>query len=136
MTEAMMTFRENIRAKRKETTFGLENALAGYCRRRWPHKTIPCVQHEYDLSESEAAKAVYANASRNTLRKLLHHRSGGFPLFVALLADATGTTLENYIQQQADEAANERRVWEAEEKRLESMRARLSGGCGLDRDEG
>lgn len=127
--ERTMAFRENIRAKR-ENDFGLENALAGYVRRRWPDKTIPRVQHEWGLSESEAAKVVYANASKNTLKKLLHHPRGGFALFIELLADACCTTLEQHIQTQAERAAHERRIWEAEERRLAALAARVSGDRG------
>lgn len=125
----VMKIREEIRAKR-ESDFGLENALAGYVRRRWPDKTIPHVQHEYGFTESEAAKVVYGNASKNTLKKLLHHKRGGFPLFVELLADACGTTLEQHIKTQAERAAHERRSWEAEERRQQTLAALVSGDRG------
>ena len=136
MTGLDVTYSEEIRAKRKKD-FGLENALAGYVRRRWPDKPIVHVQHEWDLSESEAAKVVYANASKNTLNKLLHHRRGGFGLFLALLEDATTTKLEHYIHHQAERAEHERKQWEAEETRqrsLAAVAARLSSdGRGAGR---
>lgn len=128
----VMNFREEIRAKRK-SDFGLENALAGYVRRRWPDKPIVHVQHEWGLSESEAAKVVYAGASKNTLNKLLHHKRGGFSLFVELLADATGTTLEQFIHRQAEEARNERTRWEAEERRRAALAHLVAGDGGNDR---
>lgn len=112
-----MDFRENIRPKR-ENDFGLENALAGWVRRRWPDKTIPHVMAHFDLSESEAAKVVYANASKNTLRKLLHHKRGGTGLFIDLVCDATAASLENYIKTQAERAAAERARWADEERKL------------------
>jgi hypothetical protein len=124
-----MQFRENIRPKR-ENDFGLENALAGYVRRRWPDKPIVHAQKEWGLSESEAAKVVYASASKNTLKRLLHHPRGGFALFVELLADACNTTLEQYIETQAERAARERSIWEAEERRLATLAARVSGDRG------
>lgn len=127
-----MTFRENSRAKR-ENDFGLEKALAGYVRHRWSDKTIAYVQHEWGLSESEAAKVVYGNASKNTLRKLLHHKRGGFALFIELLCDATNTSLEQHIHRQAERAAHERRTWEAEERRLAALAARVSGDRGEPR---
>lgn len=120
-----MTFREEIRAKRKND-FGLENALAGYLRRRFSDKPIPNTQHLFDLSESEAAKAVYAQASKRLLNKILHHKNGGFGLFVELLADVTGVTLEAYIQQKAEEASRERAQWEARERHLANLAARVS----------
>jgi hypothetical protein len=120
----VMEIREFSRAKR-ENDFGLENALAGYARRRWPEKTIGYVQHEWGLSESEASKVVYANASKNTLKKLLHHKRGGFGLFLELLCDATNTKLGEYIEKQAEEASRERIQWEAEERRLAALAARI-----------
>lgn len=125
----VMKIREEIRAKR-ESDFGLENALAGYVRRRWPDKTIPHVQHEYDLSESEAAKVVYGHASKNTLNKLLHHKRGGVGLFIELAADVCGTTLEQHIKTQAERAAHERKSWEAEERRQQTLAALVSGDRG------
>jgi hypothetical protein len=127
-----MQISENSRPKRENRDFGLENALAGYVRRRWPDKTIPNVSHHFDLSESEAAKVVYAQTSKNLLKKLLHHPQGGFALFVELLADACGTTLEQHIQRQAEEARNERARWEAEERRLTALASRVPG-LGGDR---
>lgn len=121
--------REEIQAKR-ESDFGLENALAGYVRRRWPDKTIPHVQHEYGFTESEAAKVVYGHASKNTLNKLLHHKRGGIGLFVELVADVCGTTLEQHIKSQAEKAAHERRTWEAEERRQSALAALVSGDRG------
>lgn len=129
-----MTYREFPRAKR-EKDFGLENALAGYVRRQWPDKTIPHVMHEWGLSESEAAKVVYANASKNTLNKLLHHKRGGFGLFLRLLEDATATKLATFIEQQTQEAAREARTWAAEEKRLEALATRVAERRRLDRRE-
>lgn len=126
-----MAFRENIRAK-QEIGFGLENALAAYVRRRWPDKAIPYVMREWGLSESEASKVVYAHASKNTLKKLLHHKRGGFGLFLHLIEEATCTKLEDYISNQAKRAENERRTWEAEERRLATLQARVSGDDRLD----
>jgi hypothetical protein len=117
---------KNLPAKR-EKDFGLENALAGYVRRRWPDKTIAHVAHEWDLSESEAAKVVYAGASKNLLKKLLHHRRGGAALFIELVLDACGTTLERHIHEQAERAADEERSWAAERRRLAVLAARLPG---------
>lgn len=127
-----MDFRKNSRAKR-ENDFGLENALAAWVCRRWPDKTISRVSHHFDMSESEASKVVYGNASKNTLRKLLHHKRGGFGLFVELLADACNTSLEQHIHTQAERAAHERRTWEAEERRLAALAARVSGDGGEHR---
>lgn len=129
MSERAMAFRENIRAKR-EKDFGLENALAAHVRRRWPDKPIVHVQHEWGLTESEAAKVVYAHASKNTLNKLLHHKRGGFSLFIQLLEDACCTKLEQHIQTLAEKASHEKRIAEAEERRWSTLAARVAGGRG------
>lgn len=129
MTGDAMAFREISRAKRKND-FGLENALAGYVRRRWQDKPIVHVGHEWGLSESEAAKVVYGHASKNTLNKLLHHRRGGFGLFIELLCDATSTSLEQHIITLAQKATHERQTWEAEERRLATLARRVSGDGG------
>lgn len=124
MTGSAMAFRENIRAFR-EKGFGLENALAGLIRRRWPDKPIQYAMAEWDLTEHAARKALYADASKTTLNDILHHRRGGFGLYIELLADATGTTLEQYIIKQAEKARAERHAWEARERSLVSLEARL-----------
>lgn len=117
-------------AKRECRDFGLENALAGYVRRRWPDKTIPNVMHHFDLSESKAAKVVYGQASKAVLNELLHHKRGGLALFIELAADVCGTTLEQHIKTQAEKAAHERKSWEAEERRQQTLAALVSGDRG------
>jgi hypothetical protein len=129
MSGVVVTFQENRRAKR-EKDFGLENALAGLCRRRWPDKPIQHIAKEWTLSESEASKVFYGNASKNTLKKLLHHKRGGFALFVDLLCDACGTTLEDHIHSQAERARHERQQREAEERHWATLAARISGAGG------
>lgn len=128
-----MTISKDYRAFSKD--YGLENALAKHVRNRWPEKTIAYVAHEWDLGEAEAGRVVYGTASKNTLNRILHHKRGGFSLFVELLADCCGTTLEDYIRQQAERAAHERRTWEAEERRLETLRSRVAGLRSFDSRE-
>jgi hypothetical protein len=128
----MGTFQEFRPAKRKQSDYGLENALAKWVRNRWPDKTIPHVAHHFGLSESEAAKVTYATASKNTLRRLLHHRNGGAKLFMELVLDVTGYSLEQYISEQAREAEDEAEKWKAEQRRLAILAARVSGRDRLD----
>lgn len=126
---------EDFRAKR-ETDYGLENALAKWVRNKWPEKTPIHVAHYFGLSESKALKVVYGTASKALLNEILHHKRGGFALFVALLAEVTGTTLEDHIHQQAEEARRERAQWEAREKHLEALRARAAERRSWDRRGG
>lgn len=133
MTGTVMAFRENRRAKR-EKDFGLENALAGWVRRRWRDKPIPNCADYFSLSESEASKVVYGHASKNTLKKILHHKHGGALLFIELVCDACSTNLEEIIHTQAERAAHERRQREEEERRWATLAARLPGGGGDARE--
>jgi hypothetical protein len=135
MNGVTMAFRNNSPAFR-ENDYGLENALAKWVRTRWPDKCIQNTAHYFGLSESEAAKVVYATASKNTLRRILHHKRGGASLFIWLVFDVTGGSLESYIQQQARAAENEQIRWAAEERRLALLQARLSGCDSLDRTDG
>lgn len=125
MGQAAVTIWKNLPAKR-ENDYGLENALAKYVRNRWPEKTPAYVSSYFGLSESEALKVVYANASKNTLKKLLHHPRGGFPLFLELLCEATGTSLEAFIEKQAEDARREADEWQARERTIATMQARLA----------
>lgn len=124
-----MAFRENIPAKR-ENDFGLENALAGHVRRRWPDKTIQHVQSVWGLTESEASKVVYGHASKNVLNKILHHKRGGMALFLDLIADVCGESVTDFLQSQADRIAHEAAEQEKTAVRLYSLAARFSGRGG------
>ena len=134
MRENIMVFSKNIREKR-EKSFGLENALAGYCRRRWPDKTIQHIAREWGLTESEASNALYAMASKRVLNAILHHRRGGPYLFFQLAADVAGTTVEAIIQQQAGEIEDEANQQAVTAFRLRTLASRLaaSGTNGLPR---
>lgn len=127
-----MLISENRRSFRK-SDYGLENALAKWVRNRWPDKTVQHVAgHFRSLSEAEALKVVYGTASKNTLNRLLHDKNGGPGLFVHLVLDVSGVTLEQYIAEQAREAECERIRWEAEERKLAILQARVSGRGRLD----
>lgn len=132
MGHMMATYRENL-SDFRDGDYGLENALAKYVRNRWMDKTVAYVAHEWTLSEAEAKNVVYANASKNTLNKILHHKRGGPKLFVQLVFDATNYNLERYIVDQAEEAAHERATWEARERHLAILQARVADRHSLVR---
>jgi len=120
-----MAFSENFRAKR-ENDFGIENALAGYCRRQWPDKPIPHIQQVWGLTESEASNVLYGHASKRTLNKILHHKRGGPFLFCELVADVAGTTVADIITTQAERIAYEAERQRETASRLKSLACRLS----------
>jgi len=119
-----MAFSENFRAKR-ENDFGIENALAGYCRRRWPDKPIQHIQQAWGLSESEASNALYGHASKRTLNKILHHKRGGPFLFCELVADVCGVTVEDIIKSEAERIAREAEEQRKTASRIYSLSRRL-----------
>lgn len=104
--------------------YGMENALAKILRRRWPMNTVENTQAEYDLTEGEARGAVYATASRTTLNKILKSRRGGLGLWLEIIAEVTGETLDGFLTHQAKEAADERRRAEERERHFERLEAR------------
>ena len=131
-----MGFQNNFREK-QESSFGIENALAGYCRRRWPDKPLQHIAREWDLTESEASNVLYALASKRVLNKVLRHRRGGPYLFFQLAADVVGATVEDVIQQQAGEiedAANKQALAAIRLSKMASRLADFSGDLGRDRD--
>ena len=127
-----MAFRENFRAKR-ENDFGLENALAGYCRRKWPDKPIPNIQREWALTESEASNVLYGHASKRTLNKILHHKRGGPWLMFELVADVAGMTVLDIIKSQVERVAHEADARKETASRLYSVACRLGVRSGADR---
>ena len=126
-----MAFSENFRAKR-ENDFGLENALAGYCRRTWADKTIPNIQREWALTESEASAVLYGHASKRTLNKILHHKRGGPFLFCELVADVCGVTVADIIETEAERIAREAEKQRNTASRLLSLASRCAGFSGPD----
>lgn len=139
MTGLAVKNRDNLGQFReiRPNDFGMENALAGIVRRRWPSATADNAAAEWGLTEGEAKGVVYATASRTTLNKILKHRRGGLGLWLEIIAEVTGERLDSYITRQAEEAARERDRWTAEEQRLETLearwRARVSNDSGLPR---
>lgn len=103
-----------------------KNAWAKYVRNRWRTNTLAEIQAEWDLTEGEARGVLYAQASQATIDKILEHKRGGFGLGLEILAIKTATTLEQHITEQAEEARRERAEWEARERRLATLRARVA----------
>ena len=106
--------------------FGMEKGLAAIARRRWPSNPIDHIAREWGLTEGQARGVLYAQASRSTLNRILKHKRGGLKLWLAIIAEVTGERLENFIEQQANEARREREKWEAEERIQKARLARLS----------
>lgn len=106
--------------------YGMANAAARKVRRDHPSKPVEAVMSLYGLTEGEARGVVYETASRTTLDKFM--KAGGWALVVELAADLLGQPLESYIEQQAREAADEKAKWEARERALVGLEAKLRAG--------
>lgn len=115
-----------------------KNAWARYVRRRWPNNTLAMIMAEFDLSEGRARGVLYAQITQSTIDAIIDHPRGGFALGLEILVIKTGINLEQFIELEAEEAANERARWEARELHLAGMEARLRRRSaerrGLDRE--
>jgi hypothetical protein len=120
-----MGFSKNIRAKR-EFSFGLENALAGYCRRRWPDKPIQHIAREWDLTESEASNVLYAQGSKRVFNKIIHHRRGGPFFFCERVAEVANTSIAEIIEHQAGAIEHAARQQADTALRFRSLASRLA----------
>jgi hypothetical protein len=95
-------------------TLGLDratsDALATYCRLRWPSNTAKHAAREWELSLDEARGIVGGRASRGTLDKVWKHPRGGWSVVFPVLGAVIGQTAETFLQQeQANHAALARR---------------------------
>ena len=77
---------------------GLECAVAGIARKRWPSKTVDNVKAEWGLTDGEARGVVHNQASRTTINKLIHSRRGGARLGVEIVAAMVGVTPRQLIE--------------------------------------
>lgn len=135
--EAITVQNREIGGRKREIRphdYGMANAAARKVRRDWPSNTIEATAGAFGLTYGEAKGVVYGTASRTTLDKML--KQGGWGLVVELAADLLGQPLEQFIEQQAREAAHERARWEAKERSLVSLEAKLRARgpepCRLD----
>lgn len=106
-----------------------KNAWAQYVRRRFNGlNLVKACQAEWDLSEGEARGLVYAMASQATIDKVLEAEGpfAGFGLGLEILAIKTGVHLEAFIEKQAEEARREAAQWNARERTLEALSARVA----------
>lgn len=122
--------------RKSSSRLGTKNAWAKYVRNRWRTNTLAMIQAEWDLTEGEARGVLYAQASQSTIDKIIDREDerrpfGGFRLGLVILEIRTQTQLEDFIVHQGQEAARESARWEAEQRRLAILEARVSGSHRL-----
>jgi hypothetical protein len=127
----------DVRTSSFPVGFTTKNAWARWARNRYPSNGLKGLMGEFGLTEGEARGLLYAQASQPTIDKLLDHPRGGFGLGLEILVIRTGISLEQYIEEQAKGAENERERAEERGRYLESLEARWRARCaepaGLDR---
>ena len=97
MTGTVMNIRHNKLPRQQ--TLGLDkctkDALADYCRRRWPSSAAKLAAREWDLSLGEAQGVIAARASQTTIDKVF--KRGGLLLALQVLEDVTGERLADIL---------------------------------------
>lgn len=112
-----------------------KNAWAQIARRRfYGRNLVKAAQAEWGLTEGQARGLVYASVTQPTIDHILKRNPvEGFALSLEVAAIVTGIKLEEYLDHRAREAARAQSEWQAAERRLEALRARVSGVGGSDR---
>ena len=100
MTGNVVDIRINKRAG--QLNLGLDkatrDALADYCRRRWPTNTAKMAAREWDLTVDEGRGVVAARASQATIDRIWKHPNGGWSVILPVLARVVGHGAEAFIQ--------------------------------------
>lgn len=76
---------------------GTKDALADYCRNRWPHHTAKYAAREWKLSVDEARGVVAGRASQTTIDKI--YKRGGLRLALLILEEVTGESIARIISE-------------------------------------
>ena len=109
-------------------TFGLDmgirDALATYCRLRWPTGAAKLVAREWGLSLDEARGVVAGRASQATIDKIWKHRNGGWSVALEVIGAVTGQSVADYLK-------NQRRTNEEEARRSRALDRHFRAGLGL-----
>lgn len=73
------------------------DALADYCRHRWPTGTAKQCARAFDLTADEGRRVVGAKASQTTIDKIF--KAGGWPVIFAVMAEVIGQGADSYIRE-------------------------------------
>jgi hypothetical protein len=91
-------------------------------------------EDRWGLKDYEAKDLLKGNASETVWERIVKHPNGGWSVVIPVMGAVIGMSLESYIERQAQEARLERAQWEATEKRLAELSARVAERRRLDRE--
>lgn len=85
------------------------DALALYVRGRWPFHTAKMASREWDLSLDEARGLVAARTSLSTMDRIWKHKNGGWSVLLPVMGAVIGESLDQHIQKQREDHAQQDR---------------------------
>lgn len=124
----------NVGEKRewRPCDYGMANAFAKIIRREFPELGIQgAVARRFGVEPGEAKGLIYGTASKRTLDRIMRNPRN-FGIWLECLCDVSGVSLEQYIEEQAREAEDDRKRAEAKERHLESLEARWRARASND----
>jgi hypothetical protein len=110
--------------RRKDALAAFARASHQRTQTRWGAQVW--VEHRWDLKDYEAKDLLKGNASEAVWERIVKHPNGGWSVVIPIMGAVIGQSLEDYIEQQAEGARRERAQWEATERRLEALSARVA----------
>jgi hypothetical protein len=133
MTDLMMEIRrtEMLSSPLFGDELVLRDALSSYTRLRWPTNTAKSAAKEWDLSLDEARGVVAGRTSQQTIDKIF--KAGGWGVVLPVLGAVIGHGVDDFIASERKRLRNERRDFEARDRRLAEMGRDLRAGFGLGR---
>lgn len=122
----------------EQHTLGLDkqtrDALATYCRLRWPHHTAKQAAREWDLSLDEGRGIVAGRASQTTIDKVWKHTNGGWSVLIPVLGAVIGQPVEDFFASEKTRIRHARREHEARLSRVGEAVRNLRSRSGVASD--
>jgi len=110
-------------------SYGIENALAAYVRRRWPQNTVKRVCLHFAMTEGLARGVVYATGGLRGLNICI--RKDGWPLLLFIGTAMLRHTLQTHIEKERE---RERTTWQRLDRGLRDMGDNLRAMRSVDAD--
>lgn len=110
------------------------DALAEYCRLRWPVGRRKAVAREWALTDDEARAVCEATPGTQTIDKIWKHPNGGWSVLVPVLGAVIGQSFETWLNQERGRLARERTRLEAQDQRLVALAGGLRALRSLPSD--